>query len=854
MAPAGMSPLARAVKAGLLSTVVAVGLLTGPTPGRAAPAAPGPSAARGPSAAPAPGTAATSATLATGERVELVPDGRSGPSFRVTPPTPGERVGAYAFGVADGTLRVQPSGRTAPVGSVGLATHRGTTAGATATPRAAAATHKVSFTVPELPGAEQKLLYVWNRAGWVAHSTASPEFSRFATANLPAGDYVSIALLSAWAQPSYLLVKTFTVKAATKVTFPAKAVETRIAVDDPTARRTGSAVWISVPNGGLAGFAGGYDGGKIYVTPFSVPGMSLRLHEILTKAGGQASSPYRYDLFHTFPDTVPATPVAKLSTAKLAKTVTTVRAQGHSVDGQLLSVPDAGDSSGVYLSSQISVPSTITEYVTPDRSFSRIVHIGSYDYALSLAPRTLSAGGNPTETIGAAPINAGVAPVARSYRDGNTLRLYEYSAFGDAAGNTGADHRSTMSARVTSGGRTLATVTNGSPFAPLRVDVDSEEATYELEHTVNRRVLWSRLGSTVQSVWTWRSARTTRFKDLPLVDISFTASGLDDWNAAGAAPVQITASAATREIEAVETLTGLEYSTDDGATWTALPVSGSSSSTSGTLVVPSSAAYVSLRATARNDEGGSLKRTVIRAFAGPAQTGDESAGATTISKVKVNGGKPFVFGTPDTHFGGSYIPVTFTVSDPAKVASADVSAYRGTYARRTAMLTGRAECQPAATGVSTCTADLYLDTLAGPAKNSLAGTWSVNVLARSGDGNGFVDRRSAGSLVLARRTTLTADAAPEPVRRGRKITVTGTLALANWETRAFTGWPGQPVQLQFRKSGAAAYTVVKMVKSGARGAVKTTVTANADGAWRYVFTGTPAYAAGASAGDAVDVR
>jgi hypothetical protein len=37
------------------------------------------------------------------------------------------------------------------------------------------------------------------------------------------------------------------------------------------------------------------------------------------------------------------------------------------------------------------------------------------------------------------------------------------------------------------------------------------------------------------------------------------------------------------------------------------------------LLVPRSAAFVSLRATATDDQGGSIRRTVIRAFAGPAQ-------------------------------------------------------------------------------------------------------------------------------------------------------------------------------------------------------------------------------------------
>ncbi|MFE4336286.1 hypothetical protein ACFRQM_45165 [Streptomyces sp. NPDC056831] len=79
-----------------------------------------------------------------------------------------------------------------------------------------------------------------------------------------------MALYSDWQRPSYVLTRTFKVgTAATTVTFDERAAKkTGIRVDDTTATRGSSAVWISVPGGGLAGFAGsGAD--KVYVTPFS---------------------------------------------------------------------------------------------------------------------------------------------------------------------------------------------------------------------------------------------------------------------------------------------------------------------------------------------------------------------------------------------------------------------------------------------------------------------------------------------------------------------------------------------------------------------------------------------------------
>ncbi|WP_431961988.1 hypothetical protein [Actinacidiphila sp. bgisy160] len=47
-------------------------------------------------------------------------------------------------------------------------------------------------------------------------------------------------------------------------------------------------------------------------------------------------------------------------------------------------------------------------------------------------------------------------------------------------------------------------------------------------------------------------------------------------------------------------------------------------------------------ATAVDDEGGSVRRTVIRAFGEPGTRGDEQAGTTKVSNLVVNGGKPVV--------------------------------------------------------------------------------------------------------------------------------------------------------------------------------------------------------------------
>ncbi|MFD8734645.1 hypothetical protein ACFV06_06955, partial [Streptomyces sp. NPDC059618] len=59
---------------------------------------------------------------------------------------------------------------------------------------------------------------------------------------------------------------------------------------------------------------------------------------------------------------------------------------------------------------------------------------------------------------------------------------------------------------------------------------------------------------------------------------------------------------------------------------------------------------------------------------------------------------------------------------------------------------------------------------------------------------------------------------------------------------------------QFKKKGSTTYTTVKTVRTSSTGALKTTVTASADGYYRYSFAGTTTTPAVSAAGDFVDVK
>jgi len=221
-----------------------------------------------------------------------------------------------------------------------------------------------------------------------------------------------------------------------------------------------------------------------------------------------------------------------------------------------------------------------------------------------------------------------------------------------------------------------------------------------------------------------------------------------------------------------------------------------------------------------------------------------------IQKLSVNGGKPIVLGTSQSES----FTLSVTASDDSGISKDlaflgidrevgdDYWSYHGT-----------PTCTAVNATTSTCKLTFKLDSGWGVPRNTLAGKWDVTVQLQSKDGdlynNGGTDKHP-----VLRRGTLSVNAGPEPVTKGRPITVTGKLARANWDKRVYAGYTDQPVKLQFRKAGTSTYTTLKTVYSNSTGNLSTTVTAAADGYWRWSFAGTSTTSPANATGDYVDVR
>ncbi len=302
------------------------------------------------------------------------------------------------------------------------------------------------------------------------------------------------------------------------------------------------------------------------------------------------------------------------------------------------------------------------------------------------------------------------------------------------------------------------------------------------------------------------------------------------------APVLLTVTPSTRKDPAVSTVTSVEWSVDDGVTWTELPLTPADSGVKTSLTVPDAAAFVSLRFTASNDQGGALTRTVTHALAGPATVGTKSAGSTTISALKVNSGRPLVAVLPAANADFRTVSATFTVSDPSGIADAGLVLWHGARNAPDGLLSADASCVRSTATTSKCTADVYLyDPKYTLSKNALAGPWQAEVWASATDGTSFTDLPTAGSLVFKRDTRLSADATPEPVKKGKTITITGSLTRSDWSNWTFQPYASRTVTLQQAKAGTGTWTDVKKVKTSAKGALKTTVKATTDGSFRWAW-------------------
>ncbi|MFJ6832520.1 hypothetical protein [Streptomyces sp. NPDC091209] len=258
---------------------------------------------------------------------------------------------------------------------------------------------------------------------------------------------------------------------------------------------------------------------------------------------------------------------------------------------------------------------------------------------------------------------------------------------------------------------------------------------------------------------------------------------------------------------------------------------------------------------------------LVGALALTALTAPQAQAASTgitMSNVVVNNGLPIVVGTSEV----KRPPVTFDIALPSGYTvegplgwATDPYLYHGTTAAAGAdgggIYVAGYTCFEKSARTARCEGELYIEPRYRLDSNGDATTWKIGLALRLFKSSGSLKaeeyKTAPGSVSVRRWAKVTANASPEPVAKGRTLTVTGSLTRADWVKHTYTGFAGQSAKLQFRPKGGSTYSTVKTVTSGSTGALKTTVTATTDGYWRWTFGGTSTTGAATAAGDFVDV-
>ncbi|MFG2592187.1 hypothetical protein [Streptomyces sp. NPDC048438] len=235
----------------------------------------------------------------------------------------------------------------------------------------------------------------------------------------------------------------------------------------------------------------------------------------------------------------------------------------------------------------------------------------------------------------------------------------------------------------------------------------------------------------------------------------------------------------------------------------------------------------------------------------------EGRGDIRVVKTVVNAGGSVIVGVKNV----KRFPITMTIKDNSGVKGVShVSAFNASNGHGPVSSLGTS-CKKSSSTTSVCTATMEIDPSwidfygsgnEGWDANSVAGTWQVNATVEANDKDYWISDRIA-TFRVKRAATLTTDAAPEPVRKGGTLTVTGKLSRANWTDLKYHGYTKQVVKLQYKKPGGA-YHTVKTATTDSAGRLRTTVKAAASGSWRWAFLGTTTTMKVVSTGDAVTVK
>ncbi|MER7179724.1 hypothetical protein ABT404_09610 [Streptomyces hyaluromycini] len=247
-------------------------------------------------------------------------------------------------------------------------------------------------------------------------------------------------------------------------------------------------------------------------------------------------------------------------------------------------------------------------------------------------------------------------------------------------------------------------------------------------------------------------------------------------------------------------------------------------------------------------------------FAAPSAAAADTG--ITVTDMVVNKGRPIVVGTSATVKPG----FTFRMTWPSGVELPDAQVSPFLYHDTTAakgdadggIYISSVGCGDNGSQPADCGGQFYIEPRYTLDSNNDATTWKIAAGAKIWGPDDKLKSQEIltglGTVRVLRAAKVTSNATPEPVAKGRTLTVKGAVTRADWVKHKYVGFGGKSAKLQFRAKGSGTYTTLKIVQADSAGALKTTVKASADGYYRWTFGATSTTGGATSAGDYVDVR
>ncbi|MFD7548433.1 calcium-binding protein [Streptomyces sp. NPDC059578] len=239
-------------------------------------------------------------------------------------------------------------------------------------------------------------------------------------------------------------------------------------------------------------------------------------------------------------------------------------------------------------------------------------------------------------------------------------------------------------------------------------------------------------------------------------------------------------------------------------------------------------------------------------FPGTSGPSAYSSGAGKITKVTVNGGKNVVVG-----LGKKKFTVEVSASSKGGVAFALAMLWRGSNADVPANYLNYEPLTSDPCKYTRTTATCKYTVVADPKTelaNEDAGKWKVYAAAADEDMMVVAEKENYKTVKVQRAAKATVNASPEPVKKGKTLTVTGSVTRASWDNNKYNGFASGSVNLQYKKLGTSRWKTLKTVSADSRGKIKTTTKATSDGYYRFQYAGSTTTGYAASVADKIDVR